>query len=78
MIFSFKYFNIIFKYSFFYDKNIFNSKFKNIANEISLLNFFYSSILFMSLFELFFRGMGYFTIGTVLTTCSSIYFKTND
>jgi hypothetical protein len=69
---------MIFKYSSFYDKNIFNSKFKNIANEISLLNFFYSSILFMSLFELFFRGMGYFTIATVLTTCSLIYFKKND
>ena len=56
----------------------FFSKLKNISKEISLLNFFYSSILFMSLFELFFRGMGYFTIGTVLTTCSLIYFKTND
>ena len=54
------------------------SKLKNATKEISLLNFFYSSILFISLFELFFRGMGYFTIGTILTTSSLIYFKTND
>ena len=53
-------------------------KFKNIAKKKSLLNFFYSSVLFISLFELFFRGMGYFTIGTILTTSSLIYFKTND
>ena len=54
------------------------SKLKNIGKDLSLLGFFYSSILFMSLFELFLRGLGYFTIGTVLITSSLIYFKTND
>ena len=54
------------------------SKLKNISNTTSTISFFYSSILFISLFELFFRGLGYFTIGTVLVMCSLIYFKTND
>ena len=54
------------------------SKLKYLSRSYSVLDYFYSSVLVISLLELFLRGLGYFTIGTILITSSLIYFKKND
>ena len=54
------------------------SKLKYLSKAYSSLQYFYSSVLIISLIEFFIRGLGYFTIGTILITSSFIYFKTHD
>ncbi len=54
------------------------SRLKYLSSNYSVLHYFYSSVLVISLFELFLRGLGYFTIGTVLVVASILFYKSMD
>ena len=54
------------------------SRLKYLSSNYSVLHYFYSSVLVISLFELFLRGLGYFTIGTVLVGASILFYKSMD